>query len=358
LGGNEPIAMTRDILNVAAGRRYPTLPPTPMRIAGYGIYAPLEQRRSEALDSLYGKEAGWTREAFGIASRGVADPDTETTSAMGAQAARVALEQAGWEPGGFDVLIGACGVMEQPIPGVSVMVQQALGLGGSGIMAFDVNQTCLSFVTALDVAAMGFAAGRWKRALIVSSDVASAGLDMAAPHASAIFGDGAAAVCVEATDEPAGPALLARGNETYGEGRELCSLRAGGTRLRVEEGYEALVAGSRFRMDAFGIFKAAARRLPPLIDRVLADAGLTRETVEVVVPHQASRPGLDHVRKLMGGDPVRVIDIFEDHGNQIAASLPTALALAHAGGRLAPGTTVLLLGTAAGISAAAMVLRV
>jgi len=331
--------------------------PAPLRIAGYGAYRPRTGRTSDELDAAYGQAVGWTRETFGINARGLAAPD-ETTSMMAAEAARAALAEAGWADGDFDVLLGACGVMEQPIPGVSVMVQQTLGLGGSGIMAFDVNQTCLSFLTALDVAAMGFQAGRWTRALIVSSDIASAGLDMGAPHASAIFGDGAAAVCVEAGDDLSGPALLARGFETYGEGRDLCSLRAGGTRIRVEEGYEALVEGSRFQMDAFGIFKAAARRLPPLIDRVLGEAGLTRETVDVIVPHQASRPGIDHVKKLMGGDPDRVIDIFGDHGNQIAASLPSALAHAHAVGRLRPGTTVLLLGTAAGISAAAMVLRV
>jgi 3-oxoacyl-[acyl-carrier-protein] synthase-3 len=328
----------------------------PLRIAGYGAYRPREHRRSEQLDSLYGQTSGWTEEIFGIVSRGLAAPD-ETTSMMAAEAGRRALAATGWAEGGFDVLIGACGVMEQPIPGVSVMVQQALGLGGSGIMAFDVNQTCLSFLTALDVSAMGFLSGRWKRALVVSSDIASAGLDLATPHASAIFGDGAAAVCLEAIQDPDGPALLARGFETYGEGRELCSLRSGGTRIRVEEGYEALLAGSRFQMDAFGIFKAAARRLPPLIDRVLGEAGLIRETVDVIVPHQASKPGLDHVRKLMGGDPARVVDIFADHGNQIAASLPSALVWAHVEGRLKPGTTVLLLGTAAGISAAAMVLR-
>lgn len=328
----------------------------PLRIAGYGAYRPRAQRPSVELDSLYGQGSGWTQETFGIASRGLAAAD-ETTTMMAAQAGRRALAEARWGEGEFDVLIGACGVMEQPIPGVSVMVQQALGLGGSGIMAFDVNQTCLSFLAALDVAAMGFLSGRWRRALVVSSDIASAGLDMATPHASAIFGDGAAAVCLEATDDPEGPALLARAFETYGEGKDLCSLRAGGTKIRVEEGYEALLAGSRFQMDAFGIFKAAARRLPPLIDKVLAEAGLTRESVDLIVPHQASRPGVDHVRKLMGGDPGRVVDIFNDHGNQIAASLPSALVQAHTDGRLQRGTTALLLGTAAGISAAAMVLR-
>lgn len=329
---------------------------TPMILAGLGAYAPREHRSSQALDGVFGQPPGWTETQFGIASRGVAAPD-ETTSMMGAEAARRALAAAGWADGEFDVLIGACAVMEQPIPGASVLIQQALGLGKSGIWAFDVNQTCLSFVTALDVAAMGFETGRFRRALIVSSDIASAGLDWDTPASAAIFGDGAAAVCLEAGTDPDGPGLLARGFETYGEGKDLATLRSGGTRIRVEHGLEALTEGARFHMDAFGIFKAAARALPALIDRVLGEAGLTRETVDVIVGHQASAPGLEHVRRLMGGDPARVIDIFATHGNQIAASLPTVLAEARVRGLLAPGRTVLLLGTAAGVSAAAMVLR-
>ena len=329
---------------------------TPMILAGLGAYAPRETRPSQALDAVFGQPAGWTEAQFGIAARAVAAPD-ETTSMMGAEAARRALAMAGWADGEFDVLIGACAVMEQPIPGASVLIQDALGLGRSGIWAFDVNQTCLSFATALDVAAMGFETGRFRRALIVSSDIASAGLDWDTPAAAAIFGDGAAAVCVEAGTDPDGLGLLARGFETYGEGKDLATLRSGGTRIRIEHGLAALAEGARFHMDAFGIFKAAARALPALIDRVLAEAGLTRESVDVIVGHQASAPGIEHVRRLMGGDPDRVIDIFSTHGNQIAASLPTALVEAQARGQLGPGKTVLLLGTAAGISAAAMVLR-
>ncbi|PZO06158.1 MAG: 3-oxoacyl-ACP synthase [Alphaproteobacteria bacterium] len=329
---------------------------TPLALVGYGACLPKDRRSSAALDGLFQQPTGWTEAKFGLLSRGVASPE-ETSSIMGADAARKALDMAGWGEGEFDVLIGACGVMEQPIPGTSVLIQHELGLGRSGIWAFDVNQTCLSFLAGLDLAAMGLATGRFRRALLVSSDIASAGLDWTTPASAAIFGDGAAAICLEGRSDEDGPALLSRRFETYGDGRDLAVLRSGGTRIRAEEGYEALLEGSRFRMDAFGVFKAAARVLPRMIDDVLAEAGLTRETVDVVVCHQASRPGVDHVKRLMGGDPDRVIDIFSDRGNQIAASLPSALVEAQMTGRLKPDTTVLLLGTAAGISAAAMVLR-
>lgn len=329
---------------------------TPLLVQGIASYTPRTVVPSTVLDVRFGQDPGWTEATFGIAARAVADPD-ETSSAMGAAAARAVLAKAGWAPDGFDVLIGACGVMEQPIPSTGALIQEAMGLGRSGIPAFDVNQTCLSFLLALDIAAMGIETGRWRRAMIVSSDIASAGLHGAAPQVAAIFGDGAAAVCVEAGTEAGGPGLLARGFETYGEGRHLATLRAGGTRLRVAEGYDALLAGSRFEMDAFGIFRAAARVLPRLIDRVLNEAGLTRNTVDLVVCHQASAPGVEHVRRLFAGTPGRVVDIFATHGNQIAASLPTVLAHAMGSGLARPGSTVLLLGTAAGISAGAMVLR-
>lgn len=298
-----------------------------LRIAGTGAYAPRQGR--------------------------VAAPD-ETSSFMGAEAATLALAAAHWDAASIDLLIGACGVMEQPIPSTAALVQRRLGLGASGIPAFDVNQTCLSFLVALDIAAMGLALGRWRRVLIVSADIASAGLDAAPPKLRALFGDGAAAVCVEPAGDGAG--LLASRIETYGDGAELAQLRSGGTRLRPDAGADFL-AGASFEMDAIGIFRAAARYLPALLERVLGEAGLTSEDIDLVVPHQASAPALEHLRRTLGGDPARIVDIFAARGNQIAASLPVALAHAAAEGRLRPGATLLLLGSGAGLSLGAAVLR-
>jgi 3-oxoacyl-[acyl-carrier-protein] synthase III len=329
-----------------------------VKISGWGAYAPRTRVTSQDLDLRLGLATGTIAREHGITVRGVAAPD-ETSSIMAAHAARAALARAGWEDGAFDVLIGGCGVMEQPIPSTSILIQHELGLGRSGIQAFDVNQTCLSFVAALDVAAMGIATGRWRRALIASADIASAGLDPANVKVQAIFGDGAAALAIEAVDATAGgPAILASRSESYGEGHHLATLRAGGTRLRVEDGYAALVAGSKFHMDAFGIFKAAARRLPKLLEATLAQAGITRDDLDLVICHQASAPGVAHVERLFAPDSARVINIFATHGNQIAASIPTVLAHALETGRAKTGDLVLLLGTAAGISASAMVLRI
>lgn len=322
-------------------------------LRGAGHYLPRTAVPSTDLDVRLDREPGSVEDEFGIVSRHVASPD-ETTSRMAAAAARIALARAGWDASDLDVIIGGCGVMEQPIPSTAVLVQRELGIGSSGIPSFDVNQTCLSFVLGLDVADMGFATGRWKRALVFSSDIASAGLDDAHPKTASIFGDGAAAVCLEAGG---GGGIRGRRFATHGDGSHLATLRAGGTRVRVEDGYDALVEASRFRMDAFGIFKAAARILPDVIDGALADAGHDRSSIDLVVCHQASAPGVKHVRRLFPDGDGKVVDLFSRHGNQIAASIPTTLSHALENGLAKPGDDVLLLGTSAGVSAGAVVVR-
>lgn len=325
------------------------------RIAGWGAYRPRRILESAELDALHGHAKGWTEQEFGISARHVAAPD-EPTSLMAAEAARAALDCAKFAPDSLDAIIGGCGVMEQPIPSTAALVQDRLGLGQSGITSFDVNQTCLSFMTALDVAAMGIAIGRWRRVLIFSSDIASAGLDPAEPKTRSIFGDGAAAIVIERSESGL-CGLAGAAFETYGSYHALGQLRSGGTRLRVEEGYDALVAGSLFEMDAFGIFRAAARCLPGVVDRALKQANLRQDDLDCIICHQASAPGVEYVKRLFAPNRERVVDIFAYSGNQIAASIPTALAHALETGKAATGDRLLLLGTAAGISAGAMVLQ-
>jgi 3-oxoacyl-[acyl-carrier-protein] synthase-3 len=329
---------------------------TPLRIAGTGAYHPLARVSSEDIDEKISKAAGWTEATFKIRERGVASPE-ETSSSMGAAAAMQALDAAGVAPRDVDVIIGACGVMEQPIPGTSVLIQQKLGLGSSGIPAFDVNATCLSFLAALDVAAMGFDSRRWSRALIVSSDIASAALDFGDPGASVIFGDGAAAAVIERSDEEGGPSLLGRRIETYGSGFELCELRSGGTRLRPHEDLEGFLSASSFRMDGPGVYRAARRRAPLLMQKLLSGAGVTLDDVGLVIPHQASAHGLSYLHDVLGIQEERIVNVFESCGNQIAASMPTALHEAIVSGRLQRGDLALMIGTAAGISIGAAILR-
>lgn len=327
-------------------------PPAPAAVAilGTGAYLPQNRLQSTDIDARLGWKTGETEARFGIASRAVATAE-ETTSMMAAKAARQALDEAGGEAP--DLILGACGVMEQPIPSTAALVQARLGYERSGIPAYDVNATCLSFVAALDHAALMIGAGRARRVLIVSADIASVGLDWNHPEAAAIFGDGAAAVVL-------GPsygrsAILSQRIETYSEGREACVLAAGGTRINPARGIAP--ADAMFRMDGQAAFRAASRRLPRFLARLLGDAGIARDGLDCIVPHQASALALDHARAALGFAKDRMVDIFAQYGNQIAASIPTALHRAIAEGRLKRGQTALLIGTSAGVSIGGAVLR-
>lgn len=323
------------------------------RLAGSGAVLPRTAVASTELDARIGAEPGWTEANFAIATRFWAASD-ETSSAMGAAAAQAALDDAGWRASDLDVLIGACGVMEQPIPGTAPMIQRRLGIGSSGITAFDVNATCLSFLAALDTLLTGVAVGKWRRGLIVSADIASAALDFTSPEASVIFGDGAAAVAIEA----AGPStLLACRVATFGDGAELCRLEAGGTRLRPDENLDAFLAASKFRMDGPGLFKATAKRFPDFLAGVLDEAGVAAEAITTIVPHQASAAALEHLKRAVPDGHARTVDIFSGQGNQIATSMPSALHAARVAGRLAAGSTSLLVGTSAGVSLGGAVIR-
>jgi 3-oxoacyl-[acyl-carrier-protein] synthase-3 len=324
------------------------------RICGTGAVRPALRLSSTEVDRRIGQAPGWTAQHFAIESRAVASGD-ETSSSLGTAAAHQALAAAGWTPEQLDVIIGACGVMEQPIPGTACLVQRRLGLGQSGIAAFDVNATCLSFLLALDITALGFAAGRWQRALIVAADIASAALDFRTPEASVIFGDGAAAVVLEAQIEQND--WRAYRFETYGEDAEACQLAAGGTRLHPHDDLPRFLAHAKFKMDGQRLFKATARRFPDFLTRLLAQAGLTADAIDLVIPHQASAGALEYLKRNFPQARKGIIDIFADHGNQIAASMPSALHAAITTGRLQRGDTTLFIGSSAGVSLGGAVLR-
>ena len=327
------------------------------KIVGFGHYLPKHIQSSDELDIIYNQPKGWTFENFSIKSRHIANRD-ETSSFMATEACKEALAQANWETGDFDVIIGACGVMEQPIPNVSAMVQAKLGLEKSGIYCFDVNMTCLSFLSALDIAAKGIALGQYRRVLIFSSDIASAGLDYSTPKSSAIFGDGAAAICLEACNNGEESGLKASRFRTYSSGIDTAHLRAGGTNIRIEDGFDALKSGAKFYMNSSGILRAVGKYLSNFIKDILNDANTKAEDLDLIICHQASAQGLEYFRHLLKDQSGKIIDIFAQYGNQIASSIPNSLYYAYKNGRIKSGDTILLIGTSAGISLGAMVIKV
>lgn len=326
------------IAPVSEGRGYP------VRILGTGASLPAEAVTSAELDARLGLPPGTVEQKTGVHVRYV--ESRGNAAALGARAALQALEAAGLGLADIDCLVAASGTPDQAMPSNSALIHRELGL--STIPAFDIGASCLGFLAALDLVAGQIALGRYRRVLIVAADVASCGLDWSRLEASGIFGDGAGAAVLGPAGDT-GSALLASAFETISEGAHLCEIRAGGSRYhpgRVEEPFLPL---AHFRMDGKAVFRLAGERMPAFLDRLLAAAGLRLSEIALVVPHQASDHALQFLRRRFGLRREQVVDVFAERGNQVGASLPTALDAAVRAGRLRRGDPVLLLGTGAGV---------
>jgi 3-oxoacyl-[acyl-carrier-protein] synthase-3 len=322
----------------------------PLHILGTGAALPAEAVTSAELDARLGLAPGTVEKRTGVRVRYV---HRGSAAALGAEAAHRALAAAGLGLGDVDCLVAASGTPDQAMPSNSALIHRELGL--SAVPAFDVGASCLGFLAALDTVSCLLEAGRYRRVLIVASDIASCGLDWSKLEASGIFGDGAAAAVV-GPGEGTGSALLASAFATYSEGAHLCEIPAGGSRHHPERVDGPFLPFARFRMDGKAVFRLAGERLPGFLDGLLAAAGVRLAEIPVVVPHQASHHALQYLRRRFRLRREQMIDLFAEQGNQVGASLPSALDAAIRSGRLRRGDTALLVGTGAGIHLGGLVL--
>lgn len=325
----------------------------PLRVAATGRCLPLHAVSAAEIDDRTGVEPGWTMRKTGVATR--YHVQGETATGMAAAAIRDALSRSAWADARPDLLIGASGTPHQPIPCGAALVSRELGW--DAVPCFDVNATCLSFVAALQVAGGLIASGTHRRIAIASSEIASKGLNWKEPEAAALMGDGAAAVLLEA-DPTGASALVDTAMETWPEGAEFTEIRGGGSRL-PSTAYRPGVncEDFLFHMDGPAVFRMAAEKIDGFVTRILGKGRSRWEGVDWVVPHQASAPGLRRMARRLGIPREKMIVTVCDQGNVIAASIPLALHEAIASGRLRRGQTVLLLGTSAGFSLGAALLR-
>jgi 3-oxoacyl-[acyl-carrier-protein] synthase-3 len=320
-------------------------------IAGTGGCLPEKIVTAAELDARLGLAAGWTLRHTGVATRHLCAPG-ETGTDLGVRAARAALAVAGLRARDLDLIVDASTCQQQPIPANAALLQEALGPEAAGIAAFDVHASCLSFVVALATVNAFFAAGLHRHALIVSAETPLVGVNWADPASACLMGDGAAAAVVTRRAAPLGGAAYAC--ETFGEFAHVCEVAGGGHRLPPYAFTPGAEARYRFFMDGPRLHKTASRHLPPLVRRVLADAGAKIGDLHVV-PHQASGPAVELIARRLGIARDRLHSSLADHGNLVAAGIPFALHRARAGGRLPAGARVAFIGTAAGYSQAAMV---
>ncbi len=316
-------------------------------ILGTGRAIPADSVHSEDIDRALG--SGQRVTATGVMRRFRVAGETQIDLAVAAGLA--ALADAGINPHDIDLVLSAAAVPYQPIPATAPLVMRGLGMRDGSAAAFDVNSTCLSFVSALEIAARMISGGATRRALVVASELPSRALPWDTdPEVAALFGDGAAAAVIGPTPAGAAGEIRAIGLRSYPSAYEACQIGAGGTRFDFRKDSADFAAHTLFEMDGKALFRITARHFGEFVDGLLQQAGWSHDDVDLVVPHQASPAALDHMIRQSGFHADQIVRIVADYGNQVAASIPFALDVARKDGRAATGRKILLLGTSAGVS--------
>ena len=325
-------------------------PQQALRIMATGVALPSGKVLSSDLDRKLNKPAGYVEQRSGITYRYHADNNASQTE-LAALALHDALERHDIDPHSIDLLISASAIAYQALPCTAIHILKASRLA-PGTAGFDINSSCVSFISALEVAAGLLNSKSYKRIAIVSADLASRGIDWEHEESSLIFGDGAACAIVERGNGQSG--ILASLTQMYPAGSELCEIRAGGTRRNPRAGIEN--SDFLFHMQGKKLFRQASAIIEEYFQRLLDKSGLTLADIGTVVPHQASHLALEHMRKRLHVPTEVLVDIYRHRGNQVAASIPGALHEAMISGRIKEGKPVMLIGTAAGLTLAGMVI--
>ena len=322
----------------------------PLKIIASGAVVPENQIYSSMLDEKLNKTKGFVEKHSGIEYRFHAD-NHDSQAKLAADAIHQALESKQINATSVDVLINASAIPVQALPCSAAHILAASHLN-EGIACFDVNASCVSFITALQVAAGLLATSQYQRIAIVSADLASRGIDWQDKESSLIFGDGAACVIVERGDGKSG--IVSYTHMTHTQGIDFCEIRAGGTRCNPRSGMTD--DDFLFHMQGKKLFRMASSLIEDFMQRVFTESGLQLNQIGTVVPHQASHLSLEHMRQRVGVSTEQLIDIYRHRGNQVAASIPSALHEAIISDRFYERSSVMLIGTAAGLALCAMVL--
>jgi 3-oxoacyl-[acyl-carrier-protein] synthase-3 len=316
-----------------------------VRIAGWGKYLPTRVMPNAELETLVETSDEWIRSRSGIGQRRIAAPD-ETTATMGTAAAREALDRAGMAADALELIVLATSTPDHyAYPSSACLVQAALGAGRAG--AFDLSAACSGFVYALIVAAQMMQAGAYRRVLVVGSDVNSRILDWQDRGTCVLFGDGAGAVVLEATDAPGG--LVAAELGADGEGAAHLIVPAGGSRVPTTP--DTVERREHFiRMNGAEVFRFSTLIVPAIVERLCQQAAVGPATVDLLIPHQANSRIIQSAARRLSLQEGAIFSNLEFYGNTSAASIPIALCEAIEAGRVRAGQLLALVGFGAGLT--------
>lgn len=279
----------------------------------------------------------------------------QTILELGVEAAYQALRNADMKIEDIDCIVCAMATPLQAIPCNAALIHERMAKGLS-IPAMDINTTCTSFISAVDIFSCLVDIGRYKNVLILSGDTASAALNPEQKESYELFSDGAAACVLTRAGEMDLSGIIYSRQETWSEGAHDTEIRGGCGMMTAFCMNEGNKEDYYFDMKGHRILKLCARRLPEFVDRCLEEARVSREDIHLVIPHQASR-ALGVIMPRLGFSKGKYVDRVAQYGNMVSASVPFALCEAQEMGWVRQGDLVLLMGTAAGLTVNFLLMR-
>lgn len=320
-------------------------------ITGWGMAVPQRVLTNAELERMVETSDEWITSRTGIRERRVVGPG-ESTSTLATEAGRRAIAHAGISPASIDLIVLSTCTPDRPFPATACTVQANLGIHQAG--AFDLAAACSGFVYGLSVATSMIRAGMARNVLFVAADIFTHYINWNDRNTCVLFGDGAGAVVLQASEQPYGMLSCVLG--ASGNDEDLMAVAAGGTRLPLTP--ELIEQGQQYvYMQGREIFKMAVRGMGDSSVQALSEAGLSTSEIDLVVPHQANLRIIEATAKRLNVSMDRVFVNLDRYGNTSAATIPIALVEASEQGRLKQGDHVLLTAFGGGLTWASAVVR-
>ena len=317
-------------------------------VVGYGHYLPERIVENAEFESSLDTTDEWIRTRSGIERRHFA-AEGQHTSDLASEAAKAALAQAGLTSGDIDAIVVATSTPDLTFPSVATMVQQKIGMERG--FGFDVQAVCAGFVFALTTANGLILSGQAERVLVIGAETFSRIMDWTDRGTCVLFGDGAGALILEAQESTgitADRGILSADLNSDGRYKDM---------LFVDGGVSSTGTSGKLRMQGNALFRQAVEKLASTADAALHKAGLTHSDVDWIVPHQANIRIIQGTAKKLGVPMERVVLTVQDHGNTSAASIPLALSVGAATGKIKTGDLVLTEAIGGGLAWGAVAIR-
>jgi 3-oxoacyl-[acyl-carrier-protein] synthase-3 len=323
-----------------------------VKISALGTYVPPRLLTNADLEKMVDTSNDWIMSRVGIRERHIVDKGV-ATSDLAAEAAKKALAQRGLAPTDIDVIIVGTVTPDMLFPSTACLVQHKLG--AKGAWGFDLSAACSAFLYALQTGAQFISTGAHKRVLVIGSDVMSSIIDYTDRATCVIFGDGAGAAILEASEDDS-VGLIDFIHEVDGSGG--CSLYMPGGGSLNPSSHETVDKKMHYvHQDGQQVFKFAVRKQTEVCEKLLARNGLKGSDIDAFIPHQANLRIINATAERLGLRPESVVVNIERYGNTTAGTIPLAMNTAVQEGRLKKGSLVLLASVGAGFTVGATLLR-